>query len=180
MERRDLAAAIYAAAHVEGEFLLRSGTVATEYFDKYQFEADPVLLRRIAESLRGSIPKSTQALAGLELGGVPIAVMLSQLTGIPTLFIRKEAKKYGTCRFAEGGEVAGQHLVIVEDVVTTGGQILLSAADLRAAGAVIDRALCVINREAGGTEKLAKAGIALTALYTSSELEEAAHVAESE
>ena len=68
MERRDLAAAIYAAAHVEGEFLLRSGTVATEYFDKYQFEADPVLLRRIADSLRGSIPKSTQALAGLELG----------------------------------------------------------------------------------------------------------------
>jgi orotate phosphoribosyltransferase len=169
-DRRSVAAAIYAAAHIEGEFLLRSGTVATEYFDKYLFEADPILLRRIAEGLVSSIPDDTQALAGLELGGVPIAVMLSQLTGIPALFVRKQAKTYGTCRLAEGGDVSGRRLLIVEDVVTTGGQIILSAADLRAQGAVIERALCVIDREAGGTEKLAEAGIALTALFGSSEL----------
>lgn len=172
-ERESLAAAIYAAAHIEGDFTLRSGLRATEYFDKYQFEADPVLLRRIAQGLAALVPTNTEVLAGLELGGVPIAVMLSQLTGIPALFVRKQAKTYGTCRLAEGGDVDGRQLLIVEDVVTTGGQIIVSADDLRTQGAVIDTALCVIDRESNGPEKLAAAGIVLEPLYRSSELEAA-------
>jgi len=109
------------------------------------FEAAPELLRRIAQELAASVPDDSEALAGLELGGVPIAVMLSQVIGIPALFVRKQAKAYGTCRLAEGGEVRGRRLLIVEDVVTTGGQIILLAADLRADGAVVDAALCVID-----------------------------------
>ena len=88
--------------------MLRSGVVSNEYFDKYRFEADPVLLRDIAAALVPLVPAGTEALAGLELGGVPIATVLSQLTGIPAYFVRKEAKTYGTCQLAEGGDVDGR------------------------------------------------------------------------
>ena len=99
-----------------------------------------------------SSPRVPTGLAGLELGGVPIATLLSAHTGLPTFFVRKQAKKYGTEKICEGGDISGMRLLIVEDVVTTGGQIILSAQDLRAEGAVVDHALCVIDREAGGAD----------------------------
>src|SRR5262245_43642177 len=131
MARDALARRISLIATVRGHFRLRSGQTATEYFDKYLFESQPELLREIARQMVSLIPDGTDALAGLELGGIPIATMLSQLSGIPTLFVRKAAKKYGTCKLAEGGEARGRALVIVEDVVTTGGQVINSANDLR-------------------------------------------------
>lgn len=112
---------------MSGEFVLRSGKVSSEYFDKYMFEAEPQLLRDVAQELAPLVPSNVDALGGLELGGIPIATMLSQLTGLPTLFVRKKAKEYGTCRLAEGGEVCGRKLLIVEDVVSTGGAILEGA-----------------------------------------------------
>jgi len=174
MSRSQLARAIYDASHLEGEFLLRSGALATEYFDKYLFESDPELLVTIAEALVPLVPGDTEALAGLELGGVPLAVVLGQITGLPVLFVRKKAKEYGTRRLAEGGDVSGKRLLIVEDVVTSGGQVVLSTRDLRALGAVIDSAICVIDREAGGADALAREGVALAALFTMGELASAA------
>jgi orotate phosphoribosyltransferase len=173
MKRTDLAATIHRVSNLQGSFVLRSGATATEYFDKYLFESDPRLLKRIAEALEPLIPAGTEALAGLELGGVPIAAVLSQLTGLPLLSVRKKAKEYGTRRLAEGGEVAGRQLLIIEDVVTSGGQVVLSATDLRDLGASVTHALCVIDREAGGVEALAAAGIELRALFTMSELKRA-------
>jgi orotate phosphoribosyltransferase len=170
----DLARRVYETAHLTGEFTLRSGQVSDEYFDKYLFEADPVLLRAIAEAMAPMVPAETEVLAGLELGGIPIVTMLSQVTGLPALFVRKEAKAYGTCRLAEGGEVAGRNLVVVEDVVTTGGQVLLSCADLRERGATVDTVLCVIDREAGGPEAFAAERLALRALLTMTQLKTAA------
>ena len=170
MTRFDLARRIYQTSHLTGRFTLRSGVTATEYFDKYQFETDPALLREIAAHLQPLIPGETDALAGLELGGVPIATVLSQLCGLPTCFVRKEAKTYGTCKLAEGGDIAGKRLLIVEDVVTSGGQIALSTQDLRDLGARVSHALCVIDREAGGAENLSKAGVELHALFRMGEL----------
>ena len=112
-------------------------------------------------------------MAGLELGGVPIATALSLQTGLPAYFVRKEAKKYGTERLVEGGDVEGKHLLVIEDVVTSGGQVVLSTDDLRAAGAVITDALCVIDRESGAAEALAASGITLHALFTTSDLDNA-------
>src|SRR6185437_4834722 len=112
-EKAALAARVYDAAHLTGTFTLRSGVVSSEYFDKYMFEADPALLRAIAEACVPLVPDGIDALAGLELGGIPIATVLSQLTGIPARFVRKEAKTYGTCRMAEGGELEGQRLCII-------------------------------------------------------------------
>jgi len=165
-----LAAKIYAASHLTGSFVLRSGRVADEYFDKYRFESDPVLLREIAHHLVDLVPPDTEGLAGLELGGVPIATALSAEMGLPAYFVRKQAKPYGTEKMCEGGNIEGKRLLIVEDVVTTGGQIVLSAQDLRQEGALVNTALCVIDREAGGAGVLKAEGIELRPLFTLSEL----------
>jgi orotate phosphoribosyltransferase len=168
-----LAKRVYDTAHITGTFLLRSGATSSEYFDKYRFEADPILLRDIATELATKISKDYDALAGLEMGGIPIATMLSQLTGLPTLFIRKTAKPYGTCRYAEGGEVKGRRLLIVEDVVTSGGAILDGVHALRGDGALIDHVVCVIDRQSGGRENLAKENLHLTSLFTMEQLKAA-------
>ncbi len=170
MTKPELAEVIYRTAYITGEFTLRSGATSREYFDKYAFESNPILLREIAARLRALVPDGIDALAGLELGGVPIATVLAQLSGLPVLFVRKTAKPYGTARLAEGGLVAGRRLLLVEDVVTSGGQIVQSAAELRALGATVSDAVCVIDREAGGVESPAANGIRLHALFTMSEL----------
>ena len=173
MNRDDLARTIFKRTHLTGTFRLRSGAISDEYFDKYLFESDPWLLREVGEALVPLVPPATESLAGLELGGVPLATMLSQLTALPALFVRKEAKTYGTCRLAEGGELDGRRLTVIEDVVTSGGQVVLSCGDLRERGAIVEHAVCVIDREAGGTENLADVDVELRALYTMSELERA-------
>jgi orotate phosphoribosyltransferase len=171
--RDELAGAIHATAHITGEFVLRSGVTSTEYFDKYRFEADPALLRDIAAALVPLVPDGTEVLAGLELGGVPIATVLSQLTGIPAAFVRKEAKTYGTCQLAEGASIDGKRVTVVEDVVTSGGQVVISCGDLRERGAVVAHALCVIDRESGGPQALADLGVELHSLFTMTELKAA-------
>jgi orotate phosphoribosyltransferase len=169
-DRAALATDIRRAAHLTGRFVLRSGTVSDEYFDKYLFESDPVLLDRIATAMAPLVPEATDALAGLELGGIPIVTALSRVTGLPARFVRKAAKEYGTCRLAEGGEIEGLRLTVVEDVVTTGGQALVSCGDLRARGATVDHVLCVIDRESGGPAAFAEVGAELRALFRMSEL----------
>lgn len=169
-----LAARIYQTAHLTGKFVLRSGVTTNEYFDKYRFESDPILLRAIAEHAADQIPPGTQVLAGLELGGVPIATALALETGLPVVFVRKAAKPYGTRQLAEGTDVAGRRVLVVEDVITSGGQVALSTADLRERGAVIDEALCVVDREEGGAECLAKHGLRMRALFTAEDLRAAA------
>src|SRR6266508_3593456 len=124
MTRHELARAIRAAAQLRGTFRLRSGQVSDVYFDKYRFESEPVLLREMVLSMQHLVPQGIDGLAGLELGGVPLAALLSQELRIPTYFVRKKAKEYGTCQLAEGGEVRGKHLLVVEDVVTSAGQVL--------------------------------------------------------
>jgi orotate phosphoribosyltransferase len=168
--RERLARRIRSHAHLTGRFVLRSGATSDEYFDKYLFEADPPLLWDIAEAMAPLVPPDTDALAGLELGGVPLATVLSQVTGLPTRFVRKEAKAYGTSRLAEGGDIDGKRLIVVEDVVTTGGQVRASVADLRERGAIVEQVLCVIDREQGGSDNLAADDLKLTALFTVSQL----------
>jgi orotate phosphoribosyltransferase len=168
----ELADRIYERARLTGEFRLRSGATSNEYFDKYLFESDPRLLREIAEELVGLLPAGVELLAGLELGGVPLAVAASQVSGLPSVFVRKAAKTYGTCRLAEGGEVAGRRIAVIEDVVTSGGQVIESCRELRDREADISAVLCVIDREAGGRENLAAEGLDLRALFTMSQLQE--------
>lgn len=173
MTHTELARRVYQAAHITGSFVLRSGQVSNEYFDKYRFESNPVLLAEIGRHLKNMVPPETTKLAGLELGGIPLATVVSLETGLPTLFVRKQAKPYGTRQLAEGGSIAGERLLIVEDVITSGGQVIESAQELQKLGASIVGVLCVIDRESGGRENIAKVGWELTSLFTKSQLEAA-------
>jgi orotate phosphoribosyltransferase len=146
MEKAELAKHVVEIALRRGEFKLRSGQLSNVYFDKYQFEAQPTLLREIARQLVPLVPKDTEVLAGLELGGVPIATALSFETGLPVAFVRKARKDYGTCLIAEGAVVRDKVVTIVEDVITTGGAVLDSARELRGEGAKLETVLSVIYR----------------------------------
>jgi orotate phosphoribosyltransferase len=168
-----LARRVYAACHLTGSFRLRSGQISDEYFDKYLFEADPRLLRDVAEAMKELLP-DCDVLAGMELGGIPLATMLSQLTDLPTVFMRKKAKEYGTCKAAEGPPVEGRRVVLVEDVVTTGGALLEAAPMLRELGAKVEVVVCAIDRQQGGTERLAADGLELRAALTRATLEDSA------
>src|SRR5207344_172761 len=101
------------------------------------------------------VPRDTELLGGLELGGVPIATVLSARTSLPTLFVRKQAKQYGTCKLAEGPEVAGRRVTLVEDVITTGGAVRDATRALREAGAIVDVVVCAIDRSPGEENPLA-------------------------
>lgn len=174
MERKLLAKAIYDTAHLKGTFKLRSGQTSNQYFDKYLFESDPQLLAEIADQLKPLVPEGTEILAGLEMGGIPIASALSLKTGIPVVFVRKKAKEYGTCKLAEGIDVAGKKVCIIEDVVTTGGQILISKSDLTEFGAEITAVMSVIERDPQGRVNLEGAGLDFISLFKMEELLEAA------
>lgn len=174
MTKKELARRVYDLSHLTGTFTLRSGQLSTEYFDKYLFEADPEVLLEVARHLAELVPEGTEVIAGLEMGGIPLATMISQFTGLPTAFVRKTAKEYGTAKVAEGASPEGKRVVVIEDVVTSGGQIILSARDLRDAGAHLETVLCVIDRQAGGAEKLQENYLELRSLFTMEELKAAA------
>ena len=170
MDRSELAQKIFDTSHLVGSFKLRSGQVSSEYFDKYLFESNPKLLMEIANQLSELIPEGTEVLAGLEMGGIPIATILSLQTGIPAVFVRKKAKEYGTCKLAEGADIRDRKVCILEDVVTTGGQIVMSANDLKRFGAQIKYVLCVIERDKKCRDTLKKEGLELLSLFTMEEL----------
>lgn len=168
-----LAADIDACCRLTGEFTLRSGQIATEYFDKYLFEAEPLLLARVARQMVGLLPRDTELLGGLELGGVPIATILSSLTGHSALFVRKQAKEYGTCKLAEGPDVSGRRVTIIEDVITTGGAVRDATNALRAAGAIVNVVVCAIDRSPAGENPLADVGLDVRPVLTRAQLDAA-------
>lgn len=168
-----LAADIDAASRLTGTFVLRSGQVADEYFDKYLFEAQPALLGRVAAAMAELLPGDTELLGGLELGGVPIATMISARTGLPTLFVRKEAKTYGTAKLAEGPGIAGRRVTLVEDVITTGGAVRAATVALRELGAVVETVVCAIDRSPEGANALDDAGLEVRSVLTRADLDEA-------
>ena len=168
-----LAADIDATCRLTGEFTLRSGQVADTYFDKYLFEAQPGLLDRVATRMVDLVPAETELLGGLELGGIPIATVVSAKTGLPALFVRKKAKEYGTCKLAEGPDVAGRRVTLVEDVITTGGAVRDATRALRDAGAVVEVVVCAIDRSPEGEYPLADVDLEVRPVLTKAQLDAA-------
>ncbi len=171
MDKAELATRIKAASYLTGEFRLRSGKISPFFWDKYRFESDPVLLRAVVNELEKLLPPAFDKLAGLELGGIPLATALSLKTGKPCLYVRKTPKSYGTGNLVEGGFHPGERVVVVEDVITTGGQVYKSVMRMRALGLVVEHAICVVDCFAGGHENLERIGCTLTPLFTLDELE---------
>lgn len=168
--RAELARDIVSAAHLRGDFILSSGNPSTYYFDKYLFETKPTILRRVAASLAEKVPLNVDRLAGPELGAVPLVTALSLETGIPFVIVRKVSKGYGTSKLVEGEIHPGERILVVEDVVSLGGQALNTAERIRLAGAQVVRVLTVVDREQGGAENIAAAGYHLESLFRLSEL----------
>ncbi len=168
-----LAADIDRACRLTGTFRLRSGQVTTEYFDKYLFEAQPALLHRVARAMVPLLPDDADLLGGLELGGVPIVTVVSAITGRPALFVRKQAKAYGTCRLAEGGDVDGKTVVLIEDVITTGGAVRDATLALRQRGATVRLVVCAIDRSPAGVTPLADVGVEIRSVLTREDLDTA-------
>ncbi len=166
----ELAAAIDSTCRISGEFTLRSGSITDEYFDKYRFEGDPQLLRRVAEHMVPLLPPDTQVLGGLELGGVPITTMISALTGLPAIFVRKQAKTYGTCRLAEGGAFASRTVTLIEDIITTGGAARNAAIALRELDATVHTVVCAIDRSVPDANTLHEIGLSTVSVMTMADL----------
>lgn len=171
MNADELAQSIDRCCRLTGDFTLRSGQASREYFDKYRFESDPLLLRQVAEAMVPLVPSDTDLLGGLELGGIPIVTVLSSLTGMHALFVRKEAKTYGTCRLAEGADVAGRRITLVEDVLTTGGAVRSAAEALRNLGATVEVVLCAIDRSGQPGGPVGDVGLETRAVLTKEDLD---------
>jgi orotate phosphoribosyltransferase len=153
-------------ALLSGEFTLRSGKKSSWYFDKYRFEGIPGIMRSVARHMARLVPDGTDRLAGIELGGVPMATALSLETDIPSMFIRKTKKDYGTAAQIEGVYEPHDRIVIVEDVVTTGGQAIEMINDLRNQGLTIVGAIAVLNRSEGADEAFAEAAVPFWPLFS--------------
>ena len=160
----DLADRIRAVAYLEGDFVLRSGRRSSFYLDKYRFETQPDLLREIGGLLAeriAAVEPAAQRIAGPELGAVALAAAASMASGLPFLIVRSAAKDYGTSNRLEGVYEEGERVVVVEDVVTSGGAALDAVRSLRQAGMACETVVCVVNRDEGGAEAMAEAGVRL-------------------
>lgn len=171
MTKTELAKQIRNIAYLSGKFTLRSGQISDFYWDKYRFESNPNLLTEIAAEMVKLLPSEVEGLAGLELGGIPIATAISLQTGIPCYFVRKEAKSYGTCNLIEGGVKEKSTLVVIEDVITTAGQVCTSIEQIREEGHTVKDVVAVIDRQAGGKEKIQRFGCSFSSVFTLAELE---------
>jgi orotate phosphoribosyltransferase len=173
LTRAELGTALREHAYLEGDFILRSGRRSRYYLDKYRFETRPDLLGPLGEQIAATVaehePEATR-LAGPELGAVPLAAAASLASGLPFLIVRKEAKGYGTENRLEGVFAAGECICLVEDVVTSGGAAVAAVEALREAGLRCRTAVCVVDREEGGSDALARVAVRLRPLFRASEL----------
>jgi orotate phosphoribosyltransferase len=168
---------LVAHAYLEGDFVLRSGRRSRYYLDKYRFETVPELLGAIGERIAIAVAEhepNAIRLAAPELGAVALAAAASLASQLPFLIVRKEAKRYGTSNKLEGVSNPGELVCLVEDVVTSGGAALQAVEAVREAGLICSTAICVVDREEGGYDALARHGVRLWPLFRASDLREQA------
>lgn len=170
-ELRELGRDLVKVSYLKGDFVLRSGKRSNRYFDKFLFETEPDLLRRLGKHLAALVPKDTQRLAAPELGAVLLGGAVSLETGLPLVLVRKEPKGYGTSKQIEGRLAANDRITLIEDVVTTGGDSLRSAQVLRDAGADVIHLVVVLDRGEGGEDNIKGAGIPYSPLFRVQDLE---------
>jgi orotate phosphoribosyltransferase len=160
-------------ALLEGDFVLRSGRRSTYYLDKYRFETQPELLRQLGARLAQAaveVEPEVVRLAGPALGAVALAASAAMASDLPFIIVRGETKEYGTTNRIEGPYATGDIVCLLEDVVTSGGALGEAVSALRDVGLVVRHAVCVVDREEGGADALARLGVRLRSLFRASEL----------
>jgi orotate phosphoribosyltransferase len=165
MDKAELARRIKAAAYLEGDFVLRSGRRSKYYLDKYLFETAPDILAELGRLMAEHAADADQ-IAGAELGGVPLAAATALASGKSFVIVRNAKKDYGTAKAMEGKLNSGARVLLVEDIATTGGQVLEAAKVLTAAGAKVTRIVAVIDRQEGARENIESAGYEFASLLT--------------
>ena len=158
---------------LEGDFVLRSGKRSSWYLDKYRFETEPEILRGLGASLAEAVSEfepDANRLACPVLGAVVLAAAASLTSDLPFIIVRDEAKEYGTAKRIEGSFEPGELVCLLEDVVTTGGALVEAVSALREEGLIVRTAVCVVDREEGGSDALARLGVRLRALFRAEEL----------
>ncbi len=161
---------------LEGKaFVLSSGKSSSYFFDMKKTMLDPEGANLIAAAILKLLEgEEADAIGGQEIGAVPIvAVVCARSFGtdnpIPAFFVRKKAKGHGTDQLLDGNLTAGMHVVLVDDVTTTGGSAIKSVDAVRGANCTVDKVITVVDREEGAAENLEKYGITLVSIYTSSD-----------
>jgi orotate phosphoribosyltransferase len=170
MTHPELANRIREAAYLEGDFTLRSGRKSKYYLDKYLFETQPDILHELGTLFAGYVRSTTTLIAGAELGGVALAAAASMASGKPFVIIRNAKKEYGTSKPYEGKLLASDRVLLVEDIATTGGQVLEAAKLITSLGAKVERIVAVIDRQEGARENIEAAGFAFESLFTRADL----------
>ncbi len=177
IDRAQLAKQIAEASLLRGSFTLRSGRQSSYYLDKYLFSTQPrvlaqlgVLFSQTIEEIAREEGSPIDRLAGAELGGIPLVAAASLETNLPSIFVRNAKKTYGTARQLEGRLEPGDRVIIVEDIATTGGQVLEALAVLRDAGANVRAIVCTIDRQEGARANIEAAGVRFEALFTKADL----------
>jgi len=170
MNRTELARCIREAAYLEGDFTLRSGRKSKYYLDKYLFETQPDILKALGEMFAAYVKPTTTLIAGAELGGVALAAAAAMASGKPFVIIRNAKKDYGTSKPYEGKLAEGDSVLLVEDIATTGGQVLEAARLIKSIGAKVERIVAVIDRQEGARENIKAAGLAFEAFFTRADL----------
>ncbi|MEX0776700.1 MAG: orotate phosphoribosyltransferase [Phycisphaeraceae bacterium] len=170
MNDQQLIKRICDTALLRGEFTLRSGRKSKYYLDKYLFETQPDVLVALGQKFAAYVSQDVDRVAGAELGAIPLVTATSMATGKPAVLIRNQKKDYGTAKQLEGKLEPGDRVLIVEDIVTTGGQTLEAAKVIQAAGAKVVQIVAVIDRQEGGRENIQGAGFTFASLFTKADL----------
>ena len=170
MTHSALAQRIAEVALLRGEFTLRSGRKSNYYLDKYRFETQPDVLLELGRMIAAKIPSDAQRIAGPELGAVPLAASASMQCGKPCIFVRNQKKEYGSAKQIEGVYSAGEKIVLIEDIVTSGGQVIEAVKTLKDVGLVVLKVIVIIDREEGGRQAIEGAGIKMDSLFTTTDL----------
>ncbi|MBG90217.1 MAG: orotate phosphoribosyltransferase [Actinobacteria bacterium] len=170
-ERNRLAQDIKSAAFLTGDFTTRAGKKTSYYIDKYKFTTRPEIMGPLAKAIQDHLPDlAFDRIAAPELGAVPIAAVLSVQIERPFVIVRKASKGYGTENLIEGSYKKGDKMVLVEDVLTTGGAAMAAAEVLEANGVEVLKIIGVVNREEGAHEAIQNRGWAVSSILTASEL----------
>jgi len=173
MTRDELGALLVERALLEGDFVLRSGRRSSWYLDKYRFETEPAILRALGTALAAAVEEcepDAVRLAGPALGAVALAASAAMASELPFIIVRGETKEYGTAKRIEGPFESGELVCLIEDVVTSGGALAEAVSAVRDEGLVVRNAVCVVDREEGGSDALARLGVRLRSLFRAGDL----------
>jgi orotate phosphoribosyltransferase len=170
VDKAQLTKRVKETSYLEGDFVLRSGKRSKYYMDKYLFETQPDILKALGKEFCKYLTPDVTLIAGAELGGVALAAATAMEANKPWIIVRNSKKDYGTSKLVEGVLKKGDVVLLVEDIATTGGQVMEAAKVITDAGATVKKIVSVIDRKQGARENITAAGYVFDSILTKEDL----------